>query len=129
MCALCQDGRPGGRGGRAGAVLAKKGHDVRVILPMYTAIAQKWQEQMQYLLDFDVQLGWRRQYCGVQMLKKDGVLYYFLDNKYYFGRPYHLRSGRRRVRALRLLLPRLPHALPLLDFAPTLYMRTTGKAA
>lgn len=56
--------------GALAPVLAKKGHDVRVILPMYTAIAQKWQEQMQYLLDFDVQLGWRRQYCGVQMLKK-----------------------------------------------------------
>ena len=36
--------------GALAPVLAKKGHDVRVILPMYTAIAQKWQEQMQYLL-------------------------------------------------------------------------------
>ena len=33
--------------GALAPVLAKKGHDVRVILPMYTAIAQKWQEQMQ----------------------------------------------------------------------------------
>ena len=84
--------------GALAPVLAKKGHDVRVILPMYTAIAQKWQEQMQYLLDFDVQLGWRRQYCGVQMLKKDGVIYYFLDNKYYFGRPYIYGLGGRDVR-------------------------------
>ena len=84
--------------GALAPVLAKKGHDVRVILPMYTAIGQKWQEQMQYLLDFDVQLGWRRQYCGVQMLKKDGVIYYFLDNKYYFGRPYIYGLGGRDVR-------------------------------
>ena len=74
--------------GALAPVLAKKGHDVRVILPLYSAIGQKWQEQMEYVLDFEVQLGWRRQYCGVQMIKKEGVIFYFLDNKYYFGRPY-----------------------------------------
>ena len=99
--------------GALAPVLAKKGHDVRVILPMYTAIAQKWQEQMQYLLDFDVQLGWRRQYCGVQMLKKDGVLYYFLDNKYYFGRPYIYGlggdEGERFAYFDRAVLEALPH--------------------
>ena len=74
--------------GALAPVLAKKGHDVRVVLPLYTAIDSKWQQQMEFQLHFEVKLGWRRQYCGVNMLKKDGVTYYFLDNKYYFGRPY-----------------------------------------
>ena len=69
--------------GALAPVLAKKGHDVRVILPMYTAIGQKWQEQMQYLLDFDVQLGWRRQYCGVQMPKKGWRHLLFPDNSHF----------------------------------------------
>ncbi|MEF9877902.1 MAG: glycogen synthase GlgA [Clostridia bacterium] len=104
--------------GALAPVLAKQGHDVRVILPMYTVIGQKWQEQMQYLLHFDVQLGWRRQYCGVQMLKKDGVIYYFLDNKYYFGRPYVYGLGGDEYERYGFFCRAALNALPLLDFQP-----------
>ena len=34
----------------------------------------------------EVALAWRRQYCGIYSLQKDGVTYYFVDNKYYFDR-------------------------------------------
>ena len=37
--------------GALAPVLANEGHDVRVILPLYTAIAPKWQEKMEYLLE------------------------------------------------------------------------------
>lgn len=115
--------------GALAPVLAKKGHDVRVILPMYTAIAQKWQEQMQYLLDFDVQLGWRRQYCGVQMLKKDGVIYYFLDNKYYFGRPYIYGLGGDEYERYGFFCRACLNALPLLDFSPDILHAHDCRAA
>jgi len=59
--------------GSLATVLARDGHDVRVIVPMYTAIELHFQQQMEHLLHFDVQLGWRRQYCGVNTLKYDGV--------------------------------------------------------
>ena len=104
--------------GALAPVLAKKGHDVRVILPMYTAIAPKWQEQMEYLLDFEVQLGWRRQYCGVQTLKKDGVTYYFLDNKYYFGRPYIYGLGGDEYERYGFFCRACLNILPMIDFAP-----------
>ena len=104
--------------GALAPVLAKKGHDVRVMLPMYTAIPQQWQAQMEYVLDFDVQLGWRRQYCGVQMLKKDGVIYYFLDNKYYFGRPYIYGLGGDEYERYGFFCRACLNALPLLDFSP-----------
>lgn len=113
--------KTGGLADVAGAlapVLAKLGHDVRVILPMYTAIPQKWQEQMQYMLHFDVQLGWRRQYCGVQMLRKDGVTYYFLDNKYYFGRPYVYGLGGDEYERYGFFCRAALNALPLLEFKP-----------
>ncbi|MDR0405720.1 MAG: glycogen synthase, partial [Clostridiales bacterium] len=32
-----------------------------------------------------VKVGWRSQYCGVFKLERDGVVYYFLDNEFYFG--------------------------------------------
>ena len=104
--------------GSLAPVLAKQGHDVRVMMPMYTAIPQQWQEKMQFLLHFDVQLGWRRQYCGVQMLKKDGVIYYFLDNKYYFGRPYIYGLGGDEYERYGFFCRAALNALPLLEFQP-----------
>lgn len=61
--------------------------DVRVVLPLYGAVGEKWRSQMTFHGHFDVVLAWRRQYCGVFSLEKDGVTYYFLDNEYYFNRP------------------------------------------
>ncbi len=104
--------------GSLAPVLAKEGHDVRVILPMYTSIAQEWQGKMQFVLHFDVQLGWRRQYCGVLMLKKDGVTYYFLDNKYYFGRPYIYGLGGDEYERYGFFCRAVLNALPLLEFHP-----------
>jgi len=104
--------------GALGPVLADQGHDVRVILPLYSAIAQKWQDQMEYLLDFEVQLGWRRQFCGVQTLKKDGVTYYFLDNKYYFGRPYIYGLGGDEYERYGFFCRASLNLLPLIDYAP-----------
>ncbi len=104
--------------GALAPVLSKQGHDVRVILPMYTSIDQKYQADMEFLLHFDVQLGWRRQYCGVQMLKKDGVTYYFLDNKYYFGRPYIYGLGGDEYERYGFFCRACLNALPLLDFQP-----------
>lgn len=104
--------------GSLAPVLAKQGHDVRVIMPLYTAISQQWQSKMEFVLSFDVQLGWRRQYCGVQRLQKDGVTYYFLDNKYYFGRPYIYGLGGDEYERYGFFCRAVLNALPLLDFCP-----------
>ncbi len=66
--------------------LAKLGHDVRVILPLYEKVGQEWREQMNYLQNFNVHLAWRTPYCGIFELRRDGVTYYFVDNEYYFKR-------------------------------------------
>ena len=60
--------------------------DVRVVLPLYGAVGEKWRSQMTFLGSYDVILAWRRQYCGVYSLVKDNVTYYFLDNEFYFNR-------------------------------------------
>ena len=61
--------------GALAPVLAKEGHDVRVIIPDFSAIPQEYVSQMSHVCDFEIQLGWRRQYCGIEKLEKDGVLY------------------------------------------------------
>jgi len=60
--------------------------DIRVVMPLYSAIKDEWRSQMETVASFEVKLAWRRLYCGVKSLLKDGVTYYFIDNEYYFAR-------------------------------------------
>lgn len=81
--------KTGGLGDVAGslpAYLKNDDFDVRVILPKLSAIPEKYRDQMRFLKDYNVPLGWRNQYCGLFQLTKDNVTYYFLDNEYYFRR-------------------------------------------
>ena len=66
--------------------LASKGVDVRVVMPLYSAINVKYRAEMKKEAEFTAYLAWRQQYCGVYSLQKDKVTYYFIDNEYYFGR-------------------------------------------
>ena len=66
--------------------LAKLGHDVRVILPLYSAIPAMWRRQMTFLKRFHFPLSWRNAYCGLFSLEYQGLTYYFIDNEYYFKR-------------------------------------------
>jgi len=67
--------------------LAAGGADVRVLLPKYADIPTGLIERAAPLAEFTVQVGWRRQYCGVSTLSHDGITYYLVDNEYYFKRP------------------------------------------
>ncbi len=93
MCAseVAPFAKSGGLGDVLGALpqsLSKLGHDVRVVLPKYGCIPQEFREQMEFLFFIYIPLGWRRKYCGVFRLVREGVTYYFIDNEYYFGDPY-----------------------------------------
>jgi len=66
--------------------LAREGHEVKVILPLYEGIGDNWREQMTLRANFSVSLSWRQVYCGVFELERDGVTFWFVDNEYYFKR-------------------------------------------
>lgn len=81
--------KTGGLGDVAGSLpqaLARAGQQVAVMLPLYGSIANDWRKQMQFCMFTHVELAWRREYCGVYRLEKDGVIWYFLDNERYFKR-------------------------------------------
>lgn len=61
-------------------------HACRVVIPMYVDIPQEWRDKATYVTHFSVPLGWRNQYCGVFEANVGGVIYYLLDNEYYFRR-------------------------------------------
>ncbi|MFZ5973832.1 MAG: glycogen synthase GlgA [Bacillota bacterium] len=65
--------------------LHARGVEVAVVLPKYRDIPRKWKQAMQHKLSFYVNLGWRKQYCGIETLNYGGVTYYFIDNEGYFG--------------------------------------------
>jgi starch synthase len=81
--------KSGGLADVAGALpkeLRSLGTDIRVILPKYGGIPQKYRGRMKRKKEFFVSVGWRNQYCGIEELQYDGVTYYFVDNEYYFNR-------------------------------------------
>jgi starch synthase len=81
--------KSGGLADVAGALpkeLQGLGTDVRVILPKYQLIPDEYKKQMKKVAEFIVPVGWRNQYCGIEELELDGVIYYFIDNEYYFKR-------------------------------------------
>ncbi len=63
----------------------KKKYDVRVILPKYACMEEKFQERLKFVTHFYVDLGWRKQYAGIFATKEDGIQYYFIDNEFYFA--------------------------------------------
>lgn len=74
--------------GSLSSALAKTNNfDVRVILPLYSDIKKDYRDKFKFLGNFYVNLSWRNQYCGIFEYEKDGVIYYFVDNEYYFKRP------------------------------------------
>ncbi len=65
---------------------AGDGLDIRVVIPMYTSVSEKYKESLEKVCEFTVNLSWRQQYCGVYKTEYSGVTYYFIDNEYYFKR-------------------------------------------
>ncbi|WP_317320864.1 glycogen/starch synthase [Subdoligranulum variabile] len=72
--------------------LVKQNCDVRVIMPRYACIPQKYQEKMVYRGEFYMDLGetGRSYYVGIMEYVCDGVVYDFIDNQEFFsaGNPY-----------------------------------------
>ena len=104
--------------GALSPVLKAQGHDVRVILPLYAAIPEQYVSQMKLECEFEVELCWRRQYCGVKSLEYQGVTFYFVDNQYYFGRSYIYGLGGDEYERFGFFDRAVIDALVHLDFKP-----------
>lgn len=73
--------------GSLSKALAKdESYDVRVVLPLYSDLRSEYRAKFKYLGNIYVPLSWRNQYCGIFSYESDGVIFYFLDNEYYFRR-------------------------------------------
>ncbi|MDO4750014.1 MAG: glycogen/starch synthase, partial [Eubacteriales bacterium] len=69
------------------AVLAQEPDtEIRVILPWYRAVREKFGEKTERIAEYRVQLGWRDQHVGLLSLRVGKVRMLFLENDYYFDR-------------------------------------------
>ena len=89
----------------------------RVVMPMYDTIRQELKDKMKFITHISVPVAWRRQYCGIFEAKHNGVIYYLLDNQYYFKRNTiygHYDDAERFAFFSRAILEIIPH----IDFKP-----------
>ena len=110
----------GGLADVAGALpkaLRKRFVGCRIILPLYGTISEELRNKMTFVCSVTVPVSWRRQYCGVFEAHQDGVIYYFIDNQFYFKRDSlygHYDDAERFAFFSRAVLEVLPH----IDFKP-----------
>lgn len=66
--------------------ICAKGHDCRIVIPLYKTIGEEFRKEMTQITTITVDVSWRKQYCGIFTAEKNGIVYYFIDNEYYFAR-------------------------------------------
>ena len=81
--------KTGGLGDVAGSLpnaIRDENVDIRVVMPLFSTIGDEYKNEMKKVAELYVPLGWRNQYIGIYKMIYRNVIYYFLDNEYYFYR-------------------------------------------
>ena len=105
----------GGLADVAGALpkaLRKRFVGCRIVLPLYGSISEEMRQKMTFVTSITVPVAWRRQYCGIFEAHIDGVIYYLIDNQYYFKRDGmygHYDDAERFAFFSRAILEMIPH--------------------
>lgn len=89
----------------------------RVVMPLYSAVKEDMRADMHFIGSITVPVSWRNQYCGIFEARYQGVIFYLLDNEYYFKREGlygHYDDAERFAFFSRAVL----EILPLIDYKP-----------
>ena len=62
----------------------KRYFDVRTVMPLYSAIDDKWKQDLTFVGSFYMPFNGKDTYVGVLEKTYDGIRYYFIDNQEYF---------------------------------------------
>ncbi|CUX43408.1 glycogen synthase GlgA [Clostridium sp. C105KSO13] len=63
----------------------RKKYDARVVLPKYSCMNQKWKDKMENIDHFYMDIANQNQYVGILKCVHENVIFYFIDNEYYFS--------------------------------------------
>jgi len=112
--------KTGGLADVAGALpkeLIKLGHDVRLIMPEYAQIPQHFREKIEHVCYFYVNVGWRREYVGINKIVVDGITIYLVDSKKYFERASLYENDDKHIQ-FTFFSRAVIEALPKIEFKP-----------
>ncbi len=98
--------------------LNKEQFDVRVMLPKYMMIPDKFKQNMHYKTHFYMELNWRSQYVGVLESVVDGITFYFIDNDFYFAGTKPYGNIYEDIEKFAFFSRACLSALPVIDFRP-----------
>ena len=68
------------------AELLAKGHDVRIVLPLYKKIAAKWHDQFTFEKTYYVNINYEETQVNLYSHVYNGLTYYFIEHQGYFER-------------------------------------------
>lgn len=101
---------------------SKEYFDVRVVLPYYTFIPEKYKKDFKFLTSFQMNMGplVGTKYVGVFEYELDGVKFYFIDNHDYFDCFYPYSEDRWDLEKFIFFDKAVLSMLPLIGFQPNL---------
>lgn len=96
----------------------KEEYDVRVILPKYACMDEKFLPELTFVCHFYVNLNWRRQYVGIFKSEFKGITYYFVDNEFYFAGNNPYNNIYEDVEKFAYFSKAVLESLPYIEFTP-----------
>jgi len=96
----------------------KDKYDVRVIIPKYTCLLTEYLNKMVFKTHFFIDLAWRTQYVGVFELEYDGIMFYFIDNEFYFSGSKPYGYVHEDIEKFAFFSKAVLSAIPAIDFKP-----------
>ncbi|MBN2559131.1 MAG: glycogen synthase GlgA [Clostridia bacterium] len=100
------------------ALNRKKSVRVSVIMPQYSAIPADMLGELEHVCHFDLSLGWRRKYCGINKLVHRGITFYFVDNRDYFSSDYLYGYGAYEAERFAFFCTAVLEAIPRIGISP-----------
>lgn len=99
----------------------KKKYDIRVVLPKYLSIEEKWKDRMEYQDHFFMDIAGIQQYVGILKCIHEHITFYFIDNEHYFGSfaPYD-GNAKQNIEKFAFFSKAVLSILPVIDFRPDL---------
>lgn len=98
----------------------KEEYDVRVIIPYYSCIPEKYRNSFRYVTHFYMELGHRFDsvHVGIMEYELDGIKFYFVDNEFYFGGDKPYADTRMDIEKFTFFSKAVLAILPVIDFKP-----------
>jgi starch synthase len=96
----------------------KNEYDVRVVIPKYLCIPEKYRNQMEYVTHFYTFFCGRNRYVGIMRMVLDGITFYFVDNEEYFAGPYPYSNPYYDTEKFSFFSKAVLSILPSIDFHP-----------